>query len=82
MRFLWIPRPMPKVYKVLFSAGAAGVRQKCGHSGGLHAGTVLVAHGPLCKGGVNMAPCNNCWLQYSSYCMGCKFWATGIGLEG
>lgn len=28
-----------------------------------------------------METCKTCWLRYSSYCMGCKFWTTGIGLE-
>ena len=22
--------------------------------------------------------CEKCWLRYSSYCMGCRYWATGI----
>lgn len=29
-----------------------------------------------------METCKTCWLRYNSYCMGCKFWTTGIGLEG
>lgn len=23
-----------------------------------------------------MAPCVSCWMRYSSYCMGCRYWAT------
>ena len=30
---------------------------------------------------MNVEPCKNCWLRYSSYCMGCQYWADGIGLE-
>lgn len=26
-----------------------------------------------------MVPCLSCWLRFSSYCMGCRYWATGIG---
>lgn len=25
-------------------------------------------------------PCSNCGLRYSSYCIGCKYMAIGIGL--
>lgn len=34
------------------------------------------------EGGVAvLIPCAHCWLRFSSYCMGCRFWAVGIGLE-
>ena len=47
----------------------------CKHNTGDYVCTAICGNcGPI-------SMCEKCWLRYSSYCMGCRYWATGIGLD-